>query len=190
MIARDPFQVRLSGSGGQGVILASVLLAEAGMHDGLQVVQTQSYGPAARLGAAKSEVVLSHHQIAFPEVSLPDAVVCLSQDAYRKYGGQVAEGGLRIVESDVAAGLPAAPAGTILLPITSTARDLGPDGVITANVVALGALVALSAVVSVEGARRALRERVKPETLELNQRAFEAGLRLGAGTAAIASAPP
>lgn len=190
MIPRDPFQVRLSGSGGQGVILAGVLLAEAGMHDGLQVVQTQSYGPAARLGAAKSEVVLSHHQIAFPEVGLPDAVVCLSQDAYRKYGSQLAEGGLRIVDGDVAAGLPTAPAGTILLPIASTARNLEPGGVITANVVALGALVAVSGVVSVEGVRRALCERVKPETLELNQRAFEAGLQLGAGAAAVAPAPP
>lgn len=185
MIPRDPFQVRLSGSGGQGVILAGVLLAEAGMHDGLQVVQTQSYGPAARLGAAKSEVVLSHHEIAFPEVGLPDAVVCLSRDAYGKYGSQLAEGGLRIVDQEVAWGLATAPDGAILLPITSTARQLEPGGGITANVVALGALVALSGAVSEDGVRRALRERVKPEMLDLNQRAFDAGLRLAAAVAAI-----
>ncbi len=185
MIPRDPFQVRLSGSGGQGVILAGVLLAEAGMHDGLQVVQTQSYGPAARLGAAKSEVVLSHHEIAFPEVGLPDVVVCLSRDAYGKYGSQLAEGGLRIVDVDVAAGLATAPVGAILLPITSTARQLEPAGAITANVVALGALVALSGAVSEAGVRRALRERVKPEMLDLNERAFDAGIRLAAGVAAV-----
>jgi 2-oxoglutarate ferredoxin oxidoreductase subunit gamma len=186
MIPRDPFQVRLAGSGGQGVILAGVLLAEAGMHDGLEVVQTQTYGPAARLGAAKSEVVLSRHAIAFPEVGLPDAVVCLSRDAYRTYGSQLAEGGLRIVDQEVASGLATAPPDAVLLPITSTARQLQAGGAITANVVALGALVALSGAVSEDGVRRALGERMKPELRELNQRAFEAGLRLGAGMATSA----
>jgi 2-oxoglutarate ferredoxin oxidoreductase subunit gamma len=183
MIPRDPFQVRLSGSGGQGVILAGVLLAEAGMHDGLQVVQTQSYGPAARLGAARSEVVLSRHPIAFPEVGLPDAMVCLSRDAYGRYGSQLAEGGVRIVDREAVSDLPAVPVDAIVLPITATARELEPGGAITANVVALGALVALAGLVSAEGVRRALRERVKPEMLDLNERAFEAGLRLGAGAA-------
>jgi 2-oxoglutarate ferredoxin oxidoreductase subunit gamma len=183
MIPRDPFQVRLSGSGGQGVILAGVLLAEAGMHDGLQVVQTQSYGPAARLGAARSEVVLSRHPIAFPEVGLPDAMVCLSRDAYGRYGSQLAEGGVRIVDREAVSDLPAVPVDVIVLPITATARELEPGGAITANVVALGALVALAGLVSAEGVRRALRERVKPEMLDLNERAFEAGLRLGAGAA-------
>lgn len=183
MIPRDPFQVRLSGSGGQGVILAGVLLAEAAMHDGLQVVQTQSYGPAARLGAAKSEVVLSRHPIAFPEVGLPDAMVCLSRDAYGRYGSQLAEGGVRIVDREAVSDLPAVPVDAIVLPITATARQLEPGGAIAANVVALGALVALAGLVSAEGVRRALRERVKPEMLDLNERAFEAGLRLGAGAA-------
>ena len=184
MIPRDPFQVRLSGSGGQGVILAGVLLAEAGMHDGLQVVQTQSYGPAARLGAAKSEVVLSRHPLAFPEVGLPDATVGLSQDAYGRYGNQWAEGGVRIVDREAVSDVSAVPVEAIVLPITATARELEPGGAITANVVALGALVALAGVVSAEGVRRALRERVKPEMLDLNERAFEAGLRLGTAAAA------
>jgi 2-oxoglutarate ferredoxin oxidoreductase subunit gamma len=185
VIPRDPFQVRLSGNGGQGIILAGVLLAEGGMHDGLQVVQTQTYGPAARLGAAKSEVVLSHHEIAFPEVGRPDVVVCLSRDAYGKYGSQLAEGGLKIMDRDAASALGTPPVGAIVLPITSTARELEPAGAMTANVVALGALVALSGAVSEEGVRRALRERVKPEMRDLNQRAFDAGLRLAAGVAAI-----
>jgi 2-oxoglutarate ferredoxin oxidoreductase subunit gamma len=184
VIPHDPFQVRLSGSGGQGVILAGVLLAEAGMHDGLQVVHTQSYGPAARLGAAKSEVVLSRHEIAFPEIGLPDAVVCLSRDAYVKYGSQLARDGLRIVDEQVASELPVAPDGAIVLPIIRTARELEAGGAITANVVALGAFVALSGAVSEDGLRRALRERVKPETFDVNQRAFDAGLRLGAAIAA------
>jgi 2-oxoglutarate ferredoxin oxidoreductase subunit gamma len=185
VIPRDPYQVRLSGSGGQGVILAGVLLAEAGMHDGLQVVHTQSYGPAARLGAAKSEVVLSRREIAFPEVGLPAAVVCLSRDAYAKYGGQLAPGGLRIVDQQVVSELSVPPDGAVVLPIIATARQLEAGGVITANVVALGALVALSGAVSEAALRRALRDRVKPETLDVNQRALEAGLRLGTRPSAI-----
>lgn len=78
MKPRDPIQVRFAGAGGQGVMLAGVLTAEAGMHDGLHVVSTQSYGPEARLGAAKSEVVLSRHEIVLPDVRVPDVVVCLS----------------------------------------------------------------------------------------------------------------
>ncbi len=187
MIPRDPFEVRFSGSGGQGVILAGVLLAEAAMHDGLQVVHTQSYGPAARLGAARSEVVLSHREIAFPEVRRPDVLVCLSREAYVKYGTELADGGLRIVDQQVASETPTPAEGAVALPIVATARELGAGGVITANVVALGALVALSGVVSEPSLRQALRQRVKPELLDLNQRALEAGLRLGT---AAAGRPP
>jgi len=182
MIPRDPFQVRLSGSGGQGVILAGVLLAEAGMYDGLHVVHTQSYGPAARLGAAKSEVVLSHGEIAFPEVTLPDFLVCLSRDAYAKYGAQLAPGGVRVVDRQVPAETVEAPGSVLRLPILQTARELGPGGAITANVVALGVIVALSGIVSEPSLARAIQARVKRATLDLNGRALEAGLHLGAGT--------
>lgn len=182
MIPRDPFQVRLSGSGGQGVILAGVLLAEAGMYDGLHVVHTQSYGPSARLGAAKSEVVLSHREIAFPEVTLPDFLVCLSRDAYAKYGARLAPGGVRVVDQLVPADTVEAPGSTLRLPVLQTARELGPGGAITANVVALGVIVALSGIVSEASLTRAIRERVKHATLDLNRRALEAGLHLGAGT--------
>ncbi|HYL20952.1 MAG TPA: 2-oxoacid:acceptor oxidoreductase family protein [Gemmatimonadales bacterium] len=188
MIPHDPFQVRLSGSGGQGIILAGVLLAEAGMYDGLHVVHTQSYGPAARLGAAKSEVVLSRREIAFPEVRLPDVLVCLSRDAYERYGNALAPAGLRIVDEQAVSDLASAPEGAIVLPIVRTARELGASGAITANVVALGALLALSRAVSETRVRRALGERVKPETLDLNQRALAAGLALGA-TVSVSGLP-
>ena len=94
----DPLRVRLSGRGGQGIILAGTMLAEAAMEDGLHVVQTQAYGPEARLGASKSEVVISTREISFPEVTVPDLVLVFSRDAYLKYGKQVAAGGFVLVE--------------------------------------------------------------------------------------------
>lgn len=180
MTRPDPIQVRFAGAGGQGVILAGVLLAEAGMHDGLHVVATQSYGPEARLGAAKTEVVLSSRPIVFPEVRIPDLIVCLSEDAFRKYAQPLAPGGLRLVEETVVdAGVELEP-GTVTAPIIATARALGPNGSVAANVVALGVLVALSEVVTEASLRRALGERVKPALLGLNERALAAGLALQA----------
>lgn len=176
----DPLQVRFAGAGGQGVILAGVLVAEAGMHDGLHVVATQSYGPEARLGAAKTEVILSRRPIVFPEVRVPDLIVCLSEDAYRKYARPLAAGGLRLVEETaVTQGSDSEP-GTVTAPLVATARGLGANGAVAANVVALGALVALSGVVTEASLRRALRQRVKAALLDLNERALAAGLDLGA----------
>ena len=178
----DPVQVRFAGAGGQGVILAGVLVAEAGMHDGLHVVSTQSYGPEARLGAAKSEVVLSRSAVVLPQVRLPNVVVCLSLEAYKKHGHPLAAGGVRIVD-ERAFPTDAAPVpGGVVLPILTTARDLGPGGELTANVVALGALVGLTGVVTEESLRLALKNRIKVALLERNERAFAAGLALGAGT--------
>jgi len=173
----DPIQIRFAGAGGQGVILAGVLLAEAGMHDGLHVVATQSYGPEARLGAAKTEVVLSRRPIVFPEVRVPDLIVCLSEDAYRKYATPLAPGGLRLVEASVIESKPEP--GTVAAPLIAMARGLGPNGAVATNVVALGALVALSKVVTEASLRDALRRRVKSALLELNERTLEAGLAIG-----------
>jgi 2-oxoglutarate ferredoxin oxidoreductase subunit gamma len=189
MTPGDPVQVRFAGTGGQGVMLAGVLVAEAGMHDGLHVVSTQSYGPEARLGAAKSEVILSRHEIVLPEVRVPDVIVCLSADAWRKHGRPLAAGGLRIVdERAIPPGEESAP-DTVVLPLLATARDLGPGGELSANVVALGAFIVLTGVVSETSVQRALRSRIKPALLELNERALAAGQALAAGAAVLARQP-
>ncbi len=172
---RDPLRVRLSGRGGQGIMLAGTLLAEAAMQDGLHVVQTQSYGPEARLGAAKSEVVISTRDIAFPEVLVPDLVLCLSRDAYLKFGRKVADGGVVLLEEAILKDVPDAKGQ--VLPLRATARDLGNE--LSLNVVGLGALVAITQAVSRDGLRSALRHRMKPEYLDLNIGALEAGFALG-----------
>jgi 2-oxoglutarate ferredoxin oxidoreductase subunit gamma len=176
----ESFRVRLCGRGGQGVMLAGLILAEAGMTDGRHVVQTQSYGPEARLGAAKSDVILSAGEIAFPEVVEPDLLLCLSDQAYARYGAELAENGIRVVDEEVTWEFDVEE--SIVLPILRTAEQLG--GQIAANVVALGVLAGLRDLVSTPSLRAALDKRVKPEFRDLNARALEAGLLLGADLAA------
>lgn len=175
-LPRDPYEVCFSGEGGQGVILAGVLLADAAGSEGRQVVQSQSYGPEARGGACRSEVVLSTGEIDFPEVEVPDAVVCLASEAVRKYTA-VRPGGLRIVDERALAGNTRQDPD-VVLPLTQAAIDAG--GELAVNVVALGALAGLTGCASPEALRAALHRRMKPEQIPLNERALEAGLLLGA----------
>ena len=169
--------VRIAGRGGQGIMLAGLLLAQAGMTDGLQVVQTQSYGPEARLGAAKSDVILSTAEIAYPEVVAPDLFLCLSQDAFAAYAHTVRVGGLCIIDERVAPGIE--DRGVVALPLMQIARDSG--SALAANVVGLGVIAGLGDVVTEHSLRLALAARVAPDSVARNTRAFEAGVQLGAG---------
>lgn len=181
MLPKDPYNIRLSGRGGQGILLAGIILADAGMKEGLNVVQTQSYGPQARLGASKSEVVLSTSEIAFPEVVSPDLLLCLTIDSYKKYGQYITEGGLLIIEQMVAREQEVKDA--YVLPIIETARNLGDE--IVANIVALGVVVALSRAVSEQAVLDALEDRVKPTYLTLNKRALQEGIKMIGLTSSI-----
>lgn len=177
---RGAVGVRIAGRGGQGVMLSAYLLALAGMADALHVVQTQSYGPEARLGAAKSDVILAKDEIAYPEISSPDIFLCLSQDAYTAYGSGVSEGSLSIIDSRVE-GVPEA-GSAIVVPLAATARDGGAP--FATNIVGLGVLVAITGLLSERSIREALTARLKPDSLPANLRAFDAGLALGATAAA------
>jgi 2-oxoglutarate/2-oxoacid ferredoxin oxidoreductase subunit beta len=181
-LPQDPYQVRFSGEGGQGIILAGVLLADAACAEGLEAVHTQSYGPEARGGACKSEVVLSTEPIAFPEVDRPDVVICLSQESMRTYPAE--PGGLRLVEERACLGNTPAE-HDIVLPMIQTAVEAG--GELAVNVVALGALAGVTGIASHEAILAGLRRRVRAESVALNERALEAGFRLGAK--AVEAAP-
>ncbi|MEA3375983.1 MAG: 2-oxoacid:acceptor oxidoreductase family protein, partial [Chloroflexota bacterium] len=79
------YEVRLAGTGGQGTILAGIILAEAAIREGKNVVQTQSYGPEARGGASRSEIVISEGEIDHPKVLEPNVTLCMSQEACDRY---------------------------------------------------------------------------------------------------------
>lgn len=139
-------EIRLAGEGGQGMILAGIILAEAAaIYDKKMAIQTQSYGPEARGGASKSEVVIADGEIDHPEVLAADVVVTLSQEAYDKYAPSVKPGGLLIVDSEKVSQIRAAQA--IKIPINRLAFEKSGK-TITANTVALGVLVGLTGVVS------------------------------------------
>lgn len=176
---KDPIQVRFSGAGGQGLITAGVILAEAAMMDGLNVVQTQTYGPEARLGSSKSEVIISKGRIAYPEVTTPDVLLCMSQEAARKYLAKVSPETIVIVDStNVPADIPS-PGRIVRLAITDAAVRIG--GKVVANTVALCAMNTVVPMVSRDCLMRAIAARVPAKFRELNQRAGEAGETLAAG---------
>jgi 2-oxoglutarate ferredoxin oxidoreductase subunit gamma len=166
-------EVRLAGEGGQGMILAGIILAEAAsIYDGKQAVQTQSYGPEARGGASKSEVVIAAGEIDHPEVLAADVVVTLSQEAYDKYGHSVKPGGLLIVDDEKVHRSIVDTA--VKIPISRLAYDT-TGKTITANTVALGVLVALTDVVSRKAIAKAVTARAPRGTEEMNARALLAG---------------
>ncbi len=172
-------EFRLSGSGGQGLLLAGITLAEAAILEGLNAVQTQSYGPEARGGASKAEVVVSDEEIDYPKAVDPDYLLALTAESYRIYGPAMGESGGRgliVVDSSVPLREEIA-ARTVAVPILETAAQAIGKKVV-ANMVALGVLGGLSRAASPENLEAALLSRVPKGTEELNLRALRAGLEL------------
>jgi 2-oxoglutarate ferredoxin oxidoreductase subunit gamma len=169
----ERIEIRLAGEGGQGMILAGIILAEAAtIYEGRNAVQSQSYGPEARGGASKSEVIISSGEIDHPEVLEPDVVVALSQEAFKKFASTIKPNGLLIVDADkVNSG--SAPMA-IRLPITKMAFET-TGRTITANTVALGVLVGLTGVVSRQALEKAVLARAPQGTEEMNHKALSAG---------------
>lgn len=188
--AQDPAplhtEIRFSGSGGQGILLAAAIIAEAATALGKQVVQTQSYGPAARGGASKSEVIVSDEEIDYPEVLSPDANLCLSQAAYLAYAVDMRPGGLLVYDSGLVEPGPESAAWTLCgVPFTRAAAEHLKKTVVT-NIVALGALVEVGGVLPPYAVEQAVVSRVPQKFRELNAEAFRLGRRLAAEAAKAA----
>ena len=166
------FEIRLAGTGGQGMVLAGILLADAAVRDGKRVAQTQSYSPQARGGTSRSEVVISDEEIDYPEVLQADVLLCMSQEACDRYAGDLKEGGLLILEADLVHRAPKVHA--VRVPITRLARE-ATGRAITANIVAVGLLAGLTGIVSRKSLEAAVQGRVPPGTEEINAKAQEAG---------------
>ena len=170
-------QMRLSGTGGQGLILAGIILAEAAILDGKLAIQSQSYGPEARGGSSKSEVLISSKPIHFPKVTNPGLVLAMSQEATNKYTHDLEATGILIIDTTFVQDVPDKTAKVYKLPITEKAKtEVGKA--LFANIVALGAIVALTDCVSVESITKAVLNRVPKGTEELNKRALEVGMSL------------
>lgn len=166
-------QLRLCGSGGQGVITAAIILAEAAIMEGKEAVQSQSYGPEARGGASKSEVLISSEFIYHPKVVKPGLVLALTQQAADKYSADLGGEGVLIVDEDLVPNPPVHP-NVIKVPLTRLAVEkLGKD--LFTNIVSLGLLVKVTGVVSFETIQKAVAKRVPKATIEKNMEALRIG---------------
>jgi len=168
-------EIRLSGSGGQGLILAGIVLAEAAILDGKNAVQSQSYGPEARGGASRAEVVISDGDIDYPKVTRPKVLLALTEQAFNRFKDSVADDGIIILDSSIEKD--DTPREIIQLPIIETAKNEIGKGMV-ANMVALGVIVELTKVVTKQAAEKAISNRVPKGTEDLNLKAFHAGCNL------------
>lgn len=166
-------EIRIAGTGGQGVILAGILLADAAVRDRKKVVQSQSYGPEARGGASRAEVIISDGEIDYPKVLDADVLLCMSQEACDRYAPKIKKGGLLILDSTHVTRAPLVRA--VRVPITELARQ-ATGREITANILALGLLVGLTGIVSRESLEAAVRARAPRGTAEMNLKALAVGL--------------
>lgn len=167
------YEIRLSGSGGQGLITAGIILAEAiGIYDGKFVAQTQSYGPEARGGSSKAEVIVSDEEIDYPKTIRFDLLLAMNQRSCDDYYKDLKPEGILIVDSTFVAQIPVSQAFQI--PFTRIARDQLKKEM-AANIIALGAISQLTAIVSKKAIQAAVLGRVPKGTEELNRMALQAG---------------
>jgi 2-oxoglutarate ferredoxin oxidoreductase subunit gamma len=171
-------EIRIAGFGGQGVVLAGVLLGTVAVYyDGKKAVQTQSYGAEARGGAARSEVILSDEKVVYPMVRRPDILVALSTPALEKFMGDLKPGGTLVVDEDLVKVDDGDDYRVYSAPFSNTAvKELGRS--VVANVVMLGFLTGITDIVSREAMEQAIRDNAPRGTEELNLRAFRMGLQM------------
>jgi 2-oxoglutarate ferredoxin oxidoreductase subunit gamma len=172
------YEIRLSGSGGQGMITAGLILAEAAaIYDEKNATQSQSYGPEARGGASKSDVIISDEEINYPKAIKVDLLLALTQESYDKYISDLKENGILIIDSDRVKKIQEGARKLYSLPILDVAQTT-VGKLIVANIVALGAIVEISKIVTNEAIESAVLARVPRGTEELNKRALLAGMEM------------
>jgi 2-oxoglutarate ferredoxin oxidoreductase subunit gamma len=173
-------EIRISGLGGQGVILAGHILGKASaMFDNKNAVQTQSYGPEARGSRCKADVIISDGDIDYPYITSNNILIALSQDAYNYYKDYVCESGIIIVDEDLVKieELPRKNIRIYKVPATRIATALGRR--LIANIVMLGALCAITGVVSYNALEKAILDSVPKGSEELNLKALREGYNYG-----------
>ena len=169
-------QVRFGGVGGQGIVLAGRLLGlAASIFDGKEAVCTQSYGPEARGGASKTDVIISDKPVDYPFVIEADVLAVLFQEAYTKFRPSLKAGGTLIIDTGLVT--PAEDDNNVFgIPATKIAEDLGTR--LATNVVILGCVVGKTGVVSRDSMVEAIRTIMKPKIVDLNIKALDAGISL------------
>ncbi|MCD6150688.1 MAG: 2-oxoacid:acceptor oxidoreductase family protein [Deltaproteobacteria bacterium] len=170
-------EIRLAGSGGQGLITAGIILAEAAIYDQKNVVQSQSYGPEARGGASKAEVIISDGPIYYPKATWVNILLAMSQKACDQYLYDLTVDGTFIADTTYVTQVPTSRAITI--PISSRTREkFGKE--LFSNIVALGVLVGTTGIVTKKAIKAAVLARVPEGTEKINEEALNFGFTLAA----------
>lgn len=171
----DRFEIRLSGSGGQGMILAAVILCDAiGAGSNKNVAQTQSYGPEARGGASKADVVVSDGEIYYPKAIKLDVLLAMTQEALDSYFSALKDHGILIIDDVLVTHVPTD--DYYGLPFTRLARE-ECGHIMVANVIALAAIAELTGIVSREALEQIVVSRAPRGTEDKNRKAVEIGFR-------------
>lgn len=171
-------RIIFAGSGGQGIITSAIILAEAAvLYEGLNAVQSQSYGPEARGGSCRSDVIISDSEILFPKVIQPNVLACLSQEAYNRFSGSIRPGGLLLTDSYYIKQEKKVDARQVELGMYEEVIDkIGTPVVL--NVCMIGVLVYLTGLIKTESIKKVLEKRISGDFLGASKKALRLGVKL------------
>jgi 2-oxoglutarate ferredoxin oxidoreductase subunit gamma len=171
----DRFDIRMAGLGGQGLLLAGLILGEAAaVHDEKNTVQTISYAPLVRGAPSRSELVISDSAIYFPEVEEADVLLALSQDAFNSFKDKVKPDGMIIIDT---INVTDTDNKTVIsLPISKIAEE-ATGKAITGSIVGLGIISKFTGKITAQAIEKAIRTHAPRGTVELNLKALNAGLK-------------
>jgi len=176
---RKAESVRFTGAGGHGLIKASVLLAQAGVYDNMNVLQSQVYGAEARGGATKGETVVRKGKIHYPKLVIPDVLVSLTREGLDKYGNDIRKDGLIIYDSSLIFDVKPSDDGPYKFGIpmwTELIKELGKG--IAINIIALGVLLAMTDIVSRKSIEKAITEAFRQDFKDSNLHAMQLAYEL------------
>ncbi len=183
-------EIRIAGSGGQGIVTAGRILAEAAILSGHCATHSQAYGPQSRGGASRSDVVISDREIGFPLVESVGVLVALTGQAHDRYRGDVGDGARIILDDRAAASCRGNDGGHALLALVDTARAIS-GGQLMTGIVALGVVQGFEDIVDADALTEAVSAGVPPRYRDANLEALRAGIALaGSGIALAGSGAP
>jgi 2-oxoglutarate ferredoxin oxidoreductase subunit gamma len=181
-------QIRVAGFGGQGVIMAGMIVGRAySLYDNKEASLSQSFGPEARGSACSAQVILSDEKILYPYVTRADILVAMSQEAFEKFSDNIDEDATLLIEDELVQ-THDLPAGVKVhgIPSTRLAEEIGRR--LVSNIVMVGFFTAVTGLISDAAARRAVKDLVPKGTEDLNLIAFDRGHEYGVKSLAESNA--
>ena len=171
-------EIVIGGLGGQGIVLAGYIMGKgAALFDKKNATHTQDYGPEARGGACRTQVVISDSPISYPYIDNPSVLAVMSQGAYNTYSPTMRPDTLLLIDEDLVKPKKSKNIRLFAIPAMRIAQELGRAAV--ANIVMLGFITAVTKVVSADAMKKAVLESVPKGTEELNMNAFDRGYSHG-----------